>query len=44
MIKFRITPDGRICGLWTDDVQLRALGTLKVPRASHVEFDDRQQC
>ena len=44
MIQLRITPDGRICGLWTDDVQLRDLGALKVRRASHVEFDDRQQC
>ena len=44
MTKLRITPDGRICGLWTDDVQLRDLGALKVRRASHVEFDDRQQC
>lgn len=44
MIKLRITPDGCICGLWTDDVQFRDLGTLKVRRASHVEFDDRRQC
>ena len=44
MIKLRITPDGRICGLWTDNVQLRDLGALKVRRASHVEFDDRRQC
>ena len=44
MIKLRITPDGSIRGLWTDDVQLRDLGALKVRRASHVEFDDRQQC
>ena len=44
MIKLRITPDGCIRGLWTDNVQLRDLGALKVRRASHVEFDDRQQC
>ncbi|MCK4342691.1 MAG: hypothetical protein KAY37_13320 [Phycisphaerae bacterium] len=43
MIKLRITPDGCICGLYTDDVQLRQLGALKVRRASHVEFDGRQQ-
>ena len=44
MIKLRITPNGRICGLWSDDVQLRDLGALKAHRASHVEFDNRQQC
>jgi len=44
MMKLRITPNGCIRGLWSDDVQLRHLGTLKVRRASHVEFDDRQQC
>lgn len=43
MIRLRITPDGRIRGLWTDDVQLRELGALEVRRASHVEFDEQQQ-
>lgn len=44
MIKLRITPDGRIRGLWSDEVQLCELGVVRVRRASHVEFDDRQQC
>ena len=44
MTKLRITHDGRICGLWSDDMRLREIGVLKVRRASHVEFDDRQQC
>lgn len=44
MTKLRITPDGRICGLWSDDIRLREIGALKVHRASHVEFDNRQQC
>lgn len=44
MIKLRITPDGRICGLWADEVQLCELGVVSVRRASHVEFDARQQC
>ena len=44
MTKLRITPDGCIRGLWTDDIRLREIGVLKVRRASHVEFDDRQQC
>ncbi len=42
--KLRITPDGRIQGLWTDDVQLCELGVVRVRRASHVEFDDSRQC
>ena len=44
MIKLRITPDGRIRGLWSDEVQLCELGVVRVHRASHVEFDDSQQC
>ena len=40
----RITPDGRICGLWTDEISLCELGPVSVRRASHVEFDDRRQC
>jgi hypothetical protein len=44
MIKLRITPNGRIRGLWADEVQLRELGAVRVRRVSHVEFDDRQQC
>lgn len=43
-IKLRITADGRIRGLWSDDVQLGELGFVRVRRASHVEFDDRRQC
>ncbi len=44
MITLRITTDGRICGLWTDAVPMQDIGTVHVLRASHVEFDDRQQC
>lgn len=44
MTKLRITPDGRIQGLWTDEVQLCELGVVRVRRASHVEFDDSRQC
>ena len=36
MIKLRITPDGRIRGLWSDEVQLCELGVVRVRRASHV--------
>ena len=43
MTKLRITPDGRIRGLWDDDVQLGDLGVIRVRRASHVEFDNRRQ-
>ena len=44
MTKLRITPDGRIRGLWSDDVPLGEMGVVHVRRASHVEFDNRQQC
>lgn len=44
MTKLRISTDGHIRGLWSDDVQLGELGIIRVRRASHVEFDDRQQC
>jgi hypothetical protein len=43
MTKLRITPDGRIRGLWSDDIQLGKLGVLSVRRASHVEFDGECQ-
>jgi hypothetical protein len=44
MIRLRITPEGRIRGLWTDAVEFTELGDCTVRRASHVEFDERQQC
>lgn len=44
MIKLRITPDGRICGLWTDHIHFNALGSVRVHRVSHVEFHERYQC
>jgi hypothetical protein len=40
MIRLRISPDGCIRGLWTDDVGFAELGTMQVRRASHVEFDE----
>ena len=43
MIKLRITPDGRIRGLWSDYIPLGDLGSVHVRRASHVEFDNRLQ-
>lgn len=43
MTKLCITPDGRILSLWDDDVPLGELGTLRVRRASHVEYDDDGQ-
>ena len=42
-IKLRITANGSVCGLWTDEVDFAALGRSKVRRASHVEFDDQRQ-
>jgi len=43
-IELRIGADGCVRGLWTDEINWRALGRLFVCRASHVEFCDRQQC
>ncbi len=43
MIRLRITPDGRVRGLWTDAVEFAVLGRSHVRRASHVEFDERVQ-
>jgi hypothetical protein len=43
MTKLRITADGRICGLWDDNVPLGELGAVRVERASHVEFDNGLQ-
>ena len=44
MIRLRITPDGRIRGLWTDDIGFTEFGECVARRASHVEFDRRRQC
>ena len=44
MTKLRITPDGRIRGLWDDAIPLADLGSVRVRRASHVEYDNRRQC
>ncbi len=43
MTTLRISGDGTIRGLWTDEVDWRQLGPVQVKRASHVEFDDRRQ-
>jgi hypothetical protein len=43
MIRLRISTDGRIRGLWSDAVDLTALGPTSVRRASHVEFNRRWQ-
>ena len=43
MIRLRITPDGRITGLWNDDVDFPDIGRLNIRRASHIEFDNRLQ-
>jgi hypothetical protein len=43
MIRLHITPDGAVRGLWADEVDLPALGPVRVRRASYVEFDQRRQ-
>ncbi len=43
MIHLRITADGAIRGLWSDEVDWHRLGPVAVQRASHLEFDGRRQ-
>lgn len=38
-----IAPDGSVECLWTEAIPLESLGTLKVKRASNVEFNDDAQ-
>jgi len=42
-IELRIGADGCVRGLWTDEIDWRALGRLSVRRASHIEFCPRRQ-
>ena len=42
-MKFRITPDGTVGGLWDDAIEWASLGQVLVRRASHVEFCPRRQ-
>ena len=43
MTKLRITPDGCVRGLWTDEIDWPSIGRVSVRRASHIEFCDRRQ-
>ena len=36
-------PDGSCVGLYTEVIDLTSLGTLRVKRASRIEFDDEKQ-
>ena len=36
-------PDGTVAGLYTEVIDLRKLGVLRVKRASRIEFDDKKQ-
>ncbi len=38
-----ITPEGDVETLYTEQIDLRAFGKLRVERASNVEFDDDKQ-
>ena len=40
---FRLLPDGTVVGLYTDAIDLRQLGPLRVRRASWVEWDEAAQ-
>lgn len=43
MTRIRIATDGTVRGLWTDDMDWQALGTVIVQRASYVEFSNQAQ-
>ena len=38
-----IRPDGTVQGLYTEAIDLSALGTLEIHRATAIEFDNRVQ-
>lgn len=40
----RLSPDGRIDCLYTEAIDLRALGRLEVVRATEIVFDPESQC
>ena len=40
---FELRPDGTVVGLYTDAIDLRALGRVCAERASAVEWDDSAQ-
>jgi len=40
---FELRPDGTVVGLYTDAIDLRALGHVHAERASAVEWDDAAQ-
>ena len=42
-MKLRISADGTVRGLWSDEIDWPALGQVCVQRASHVEFCGRRQ-
>lgn len=42
-VNIRFTPDGTGECLYTDMLDLREIGTLRIKRATSIEFDDRTQ-
>jgi hypothetical protein len=41
--RYRIEPDGTVIAVYTDTVDLRALGHVRAVRASVVEWDESRQ-
>lgn len=41
--RYRIAPDGTVVTVYTDTIDLRALGHVRARRASVVEWDERRQ-
>jgi hypothetical protein len=43
MIQLIVTPDGTVEGLYTEVIDLAAIGRLQIKRASSIEFDNPAQ-
>ena len=42
-ITLHVQEDGTVCGLYTEAIDLAALGNLRIERASSIEFDNPSQ-
>ncbi|MBI3852727.1 MAG: hypothetical protein HY298_20935 [Verrucomicrobia bacterium] len=43
MTTLMVQPDGRVQGLYTEAIELAAIGRLRIERATSIEFDNELQ-